>query len=125
MEQKFGPCISETRLEQLNLDFSPQNIVARKTFYNQLLEKVVRPNMLKKAYLAGHGFFIKYSQATNTNTTNTTNKNRLHLYIKISSERDFIKIDKNIDLYVNNGLNLQKKSDINKTYMIIWHGRVL
>ena len=59
-EQSFGYCISKQRLEQLELDFSPENIWTRQQFYNKILEAIFVKDAVKNSYIAGGGFLIKY-----------------------------------------------------------------
>jgi len=60
-EQSFGSCISKKRLEQLELDFSPENIQTRQKFYDKILEAIFVKDEVKNSYIAGGGFLIKYN----------------------------------------------------------------
>lgn len=60
--QKYDGCIAEERFRQLKLDFDASNIRQRITFYRSIIEKIVAPDRVSSAYIAGGGFFIKYSE---------------------------------------------------------------
>ena len=84
-EEEYDGLISKTICDTLELDFAPDNICQRKKFYRQIIEHCVAKKSCKNAFLAGGGYFIKYttkSQKDAEEIQRLRNNSTLQLYIR-------------------------------------------